>query len=434
MLKTIPRFVWPVALALAALKLSLLLYLNPGLEWNYDERRNGRIADNYLAGRGYVSYDAARQEFRPDAFHASFPVFVYIAWQKAGLPKHRFTLLVFALTVGAYLLGVLYVQRTLAHAGVPQMSAWGGAGLWAVYPSVVYYIGAYFWYENLAVPLLIMVTYKLLRLYNGRPLRLIDAGLIAGAVALSCLLRGYLLAIYGLSFAAFLVLSSNLASKQQRATWLLGVLMFCLVTVTHWPILQKNHQLFGAHILSNQAGFELLQGHNSITQGRFMYDWDDPRKPLQQYLAAHQRNLANLNQYEESKARAHWAWYWVRTHPWQEIQLWFRKTVLFFSPENFVSDADPTPYHPITAVVHLAFLIAVLLTIAHFKGLRFQRQDVLLLMPIVVAWLLSIVFFVGFRWRFFAEPAMVMFPIITWYRLPKTFKVVKVKQISDTRR
>ena len=422
MLKAIPRFVWPIALALAALKLVLLIHLNPGLEWNYDERRNGRIADNYLAGRGYVSYDAAKQQFRPDAFHASFPVFVYIAWQKAGLPKHRFTLLVFALTVAAYLLGILYVQRTLAHYGVSSMGAWLGAGLWAVYPSVVYYIGAYFWYENLAVPLLIMVVYKLLRLYNGRQLRTTDALLIAGAVTVSCLLRGYLLAVYGLLFAALLFLTLRVETKARHSAWKLGLLTLGFVVIAHVPIFQKNHKLFGAYTLSNQAGFELLQGHNAVTKGRFMYDWDEPKGALSKFVHTHVPNLADLDQYQESQARTRLAWYWIRTHPGAELQLWLRKTVLFFAPENFISDAAPTAYHPITAAVHLAFLLAVLLTAVHYKKLGFQRQDVFLLLPLAVVWFLSLVFFVGFRWRFFAEPAMLMFTIITWHRLQASIK------------
>ncbi|WP_324673705.1 hypothetical protein [Hymenobacter sp. GOD-10R] len=417
MIKSIPRFVWPVALVLVVLKLVLLIHLNPGLEWNYDERRNGRIADNYLAGRGYVQYDATWQQFRPDAFHASFPVFVYIAWQKAGLPKHRFTLLVFALTLATYMLGILYVQRTLAYYGVGPIGSWGGAGLWAVYPSVVYYIGAYFWYENLTVPLLILVVYKLLRLYSGRPLRLVDALIIVGSVTISCLLRGYLLAIYGLLFAAWLFLSLQVKARSYRAVWQLSLLTLVLVSVSHWPILQKNHQLFGAYVLSNQAGFELLQGHNSVTEGRFMYDWDEPKAPLSQFVHAHQPNIDSLDQYQEGKARARLAGYWIRTHLGDEVQLWFRKTALFFSPENFISDAGPTAYHPVTAVVHLAFLLAIVLTSVHYSGLRFYRQDLLLLLPLVVVWLLSLVFFVGFRWRYFAEPAMVMFPIIIWHRL-----------------
>ncbi|UOQ73443.1 hypothetical protein [Hymenobacter cellulosilyticus] len=32
-------------------------------------------------------------------------------------------------------------------------------------------------------------------------------------------------------------------------------------------------------------------------------------------------------------------------------------------------------------------------------------------------WLLSLVFFVGFRWRYFAEPAFLLYPLIVWQRL-----------------
>ena len=148
-----------------------------------------------------------------------------------------------------------------------------------------------------------------------------------------------------------------------------------------------------------------------------MYDWDEPTSAFGQYVQAHIPHLKQLSQYQESQARAHLAWYWVRTHPGEELRLWLRKTALFFSPENFISDAEPTVYHPVNAVVHLAFFVAILFTISGYRGLHFQRRDLLLLLPLLVVWLLSLVFFVGFRWRYFAEPAMLMFPFIVWQRL-----------------
>ena len=419
MLKSLPRFVWPLALALAVLKLALMLSLNPGLEWNYDERRNGRIADNYLAGRGYVSLDPERHTLRPDAFHASFPVFIYIGWQRAGLPKHYFTLLVFALSTGCYLLGGLYVQRTLAYFGVAPPLAWVGTLFWMVYPSVVYYIGAYMWYENIALPLLLLVVYKLLRLLGGRPLGWRDAAIITGAITLSCLLRGYLLAVYGAIVAVWLALA--IRTKSQPATRSLGLAagITLLLLLAHLPILRKNHQLFGTWMLSNQAGFELLQGHNPFTPGRFMFDWDDRTRPFDQFVRLNIPDLDSLDQYQESQARAQLAKKWLLTHPAAEIQLWLRKTTLFFSPENFISDAPTTGYHPVTVLVHVAFLLAGLLLIISFRGLKPQYTDILLLTPAAAVWLLSLVFFVGFRWRYFAEPAMLMYPLIIWQRLQR---------------
>lgn len=403
-------------MVLVLLKLTLQLSLNPGLEWNYDERRNGRIADNYLAGRGYVSLDPVRQQLRPDSFHASFPVFVYIGWQKAGLPKHYFTLLVFALSLAAYALGILYLQRTVAFFGVQPPWAWGGALLWAVYPSVLYYVGAYMWYENVALPLLILVVYKLLRHLGGRPLAWPDAALVAGSVTVSCLLRGYLLAVYALLFIVWL----GLAGRQPlvRATaWRTALLTLGLLIVGHTPILLKNHRLFGAWALSNQAGFELLQGHNPVTQGRFMFDWDEPTGPFDQFVRTHIPALDALNQHQESKARAALAGRWIRENPAAEVRLWLRKTVLFFIPENFIADALRTAYHPLTAAVHLAFLVSVLLTTTRYRGLHFTARDGLLLTPLVAVWLLSLVFFVGFRWRYFAEPAFLVYPLVVWQRL-----------------
>lgn len=417
MLRSIPRYIWPVAALLLVLRLALNLGLNPGLEWNYDERRNGRIADNYLAGRGYVSLDPERQQLRPDAFHASFPVFVYVGWSRAGLPRHYLTLLVYAAAAGLYLVGGLYAQRTLRYFGLAPGAAWVGAGLWAVSPGVVYYIGAFWWFENLTLPLLLLVLYKLLRLHGGRPLRWPDAVLITASVGLSCLLRGYLLAVYGLLFAVLLGLLLRRPARQQLAAWGLSLGLLLALGLAHTPILQKNHRLFGAYIISNQAGFELLQGHNSVTQGRFMFDWDERQGPFDQFVRRHLPQLDSLDQYQESKARARLARQWVAAHPAQEIRLWGRKTALFFSPENFIADAPRTPWNPFTALVHLAFFVALALTLVRYRGLRFTAPDALLLTPLLAVWVVSLVFFVGFRWRFFAEPALLFFPLLVASRL-----------------
>lgn len=419
MLRTIPRFVWPVAVLLVGVRLLLNLQLNPGLEMNYDERRNARIADNYLAGRGYVSLDPERKQVRPDSFHASFPVFVYIGWSKLGLPRHYLTFLVYLAAAGCYLLGMLYVQRTLGHFGAGASISWLGAGLWALSPGVVYYVGGFWWFENLALPLLIVVVYKLLRLYAGRPLHWPDALLIVAAVVLSCLLRGYLLAVYAMLFVVFLGLMMRQRREVRRSAWGLSLGLLLALGVAHVPILLKNYTQFGAYTLSNQAGFELLQGHNSVTQGRFMFDWDDRKGPFDRFVRAHVPQLDSLNQYQESQARAQLARQWVASHPLEEAQLWWRKTVLFFSPENFIADAPRTPWSPFTAVVHLAFFVALSLTVFQYRGLRFESRDALLLTPLVAVWLLSLVFFVGFRWRFFAEPALLLFPLVTWVRLRK---------------
>ena len=420
MWRTIPRFVWLVAGLLLALRLFLNLHLKPGLEWNYDEHRNDRIADNYLAGRGYVSVVPERDQLRPDAFHATFPVFVYIGWSRLGLPKHYLTLLVYAAAAGCYLLGALYVQRTLRYYSVTPGVSWLWAGLWAISPGVVYYIGAFWWFENIALPLLIVVVYKLLRLYSGRAIYWLDTLIIIVAIVLSCLLRGYLLAVYGVLFGVFLLLISvrnEMPTRNRWQAWGLGLGVLLVLSATHVPILLKNHRMFGAYILSTQAGFELLQGHNSVTEGRFMFSWTDHDKPFDQFVRANIPQLESLNQYQESQARARLAKQWIWQHPGDEIRLIMRKTALFFSPENFIADAPRTPWNPFTAIVHLAFFTGLLLTLLRYKSLGFEHRDALLLTPLVVAWLLSLVFFPGFRWRFFAEPALLLFPVIVWQRL-----------------
>ncbi|UYZ58472.1 hypothetical protein [Hymenobacter latericus] len=417
MLRRLPRAFWLLALLLIALRLGLLWYNNPGLELNWDEVRNARIADNWLQGKGYVSFDHTRQQLRPDAFHATFPVWVYAAWAWMGLPRYYLVAGLMLLMAAGGAITWLYGQRTLRWYGLPPRWAWLGAGLLALYPSVLWYVGAWFWYENLCLPALVWVTYQLLRLQEGRPLPAAKALLLALVVVVSCLLRGYLLAVYGLMFALVLWRGYWAGTSALRHVWRPAVLTLALTVALHVPVLMKNHRLFGVYILSTQPGFELLQGHNSATQGKFMFNWDEADEPFGRWVQQSIPNLGQLNQYQESQARARLARQWVAEHPAEELQLLGRKLRVFFSPENFVADADRTSYNPVTAVVHLGFLLSLLLTALGWRGLRFRVPDSLLLTPFCVVLLLSLVFFVGYRWRLFAEPAFVLFPLITLWRL-----------------
>ncbi|GAB2945881.1 hypothetical protein GCM10027048_08710 [Hymenobacter coalescens] len=412
-----PLAFWVLALLLVALRLGLLWHNNPGLEWNWDEVRNARIAQNWLQGRGYVSFDAARQELRPDAFHATFPVWVYAAWFSVGLPQHYFTAALYLLMAAGGVVTWLYAQRILRWYRVLPAPAWAGGLLLALYPSVLWYIGAWFWYENLCLPALVWITYQLLRLLGGRPLPPGKAVLLAVVVVGSCLLRGYLLAVYGLLFAVVLARSYRQGPAALRRAGGPALLTLGLTLALHLPILLKNHRLFGAYVLSTQAGFELLQGHNPVTQGRFMFDWDEPGRPFARWVRRELPQLPALDQYQESQARARLARHWVASHPAAEVRLLGRKLRAFFSPENFVANDFHTRYHPVTAAVHLAFLLSLLATSLRWRGLRFQPDDALLLLPAAVVLLLSLLFFVGYRWRLFAEPAFVLFPIVTWWRL-----------------
>ncbi|WP_303309601.1 hypothetical protein [Hymenobacter sp. BT730] len=429
MLRRLPRIVWLVLLLLMAAKLALLLHLNPELAWNPDEIRNGHIADNVRAGHGFVSYDATRQQLRPDAFHASFPVLVYVAWENLGLPKHYWTLLVYVGTSFLYAVAFLYVYRTLRWLGVSLMFSWLGAGLFALYPSVAYYIGGFFWYENLAMPLLVLVGYKLLRLHDGRPLSWTDAILVAISITLSCLFRSYLLAVYALWLLVLLLVCWRGPAGRRQDAMRLGLLTLLLVSIGYLPVLYKNHKQFGAYILSTQGGFELLHGHNSFTQGRFMYNWDDPAAPFGRWVLAHIPQLPTLNQYQESQARARLAGQWVKQHPEAELRLIGRKLQLFFTPENYNVDTEHNfRWNPLTTLVHACFLLSLLAVVLRLRGLRFQSTDALLLAPVAAILLLSLVFFVGYRWRYFAEPAMLMYPLVVWQRLRQPLAARQTKK------
>lgn len=61
--------------------------------------------------------------------------------------------------------------------------------------------------------------------------------------------------------------------------------------------------MFGEYVLSTQAGYELLQGHNPNSKGSWMGDWKNSSSPNLIYAHSQINNIEELNELEEGKAR-----------------------------------------------------------------------------------------------------------------------------------
>ena len=127
-------------------------------------------------------------------------------------------------------------------------------------------------------------------------------------------------------------------------------------------------------------------------------------------------NLDLLNEYEEGQARKDFAIKWIKTNPVKEVELIARKIAIFMLPVNFEKG-----YNLINILVHLLFILSLLLVL--FKR-RIDRTLLVLLSPTLGALLLSLVFFVGLRWRYYAEP---FFILTLTYVLFSYFKEIKLK-------
>jgi len=323
-----------IIVILLALLLRLVLIHTYGNfnEMNPDEEKNYKIATNYLAGEGYTI------DGKATAFHGTFPVFVYRFIQKHNLSKeiwtgfiHYFSILVFVISIFAFF-------KLLKLIGVNQALTISATVIYAFYPSNVYYIGNFFLYEKLVLPLFVIVFYFFIRIINYQSkfsLPLII--LLASAITISCLFRAQLIFIYfGLFLTGGTIYLYKLKGKTNRVTFFsLYILTATLMICSHIPILIKNKEVFDAYILSTQVGFELMQGHNDLARGSWYGNWQHPNSEYYKYSHDLIPNIDSLNEYEESEKRKEVALTWIKENPIKELELTARKLAIFFLPQNY---------------------------------------------------------------------------------------------------
>lgn len=383
----------------------LLLFSSPNrFVLNPDEEGNYRIAQNYINGKGYSIYDTSVKEYKPTSFHGSFSIFIYKLLIQNGITKKSWVYFIFILTVLLYGASIYYFHKFCVLFLKNDLLALLSTITYSFYPSIIYFIGSLFFYENLVLPILVIVVYRLMAAANGAFAKF-DFLTLPLAVAISCLLRAQLIAVYALVFLVF----SIIIIKQKRVKMAFPVLLSLVLTaIVHIPLLMKNKNQFGVYILSTQSGFEFLQGHNPTARGSWMGNWQKPESELYQYAHSEINNLKSLNEYEESEARKKLGINWIINNPLSEFKLGLRKLILFFIPQNFEVLDGYKIFNPINMLVHIFF-------ICYFIGMILYKKMIndvaIIISPIIGSILLSIVFFVGYRWRYYSEPFMI---ILAW--------------------
>lgn len=372
---------------------------------NPDEEKNFQIALNYQQGNGYTLFDENKRTYIPTAFHGSFPVFIYGFLLETEIEKESWIAFIHVVSVLLFALSTLYFYRLSRFFIDREEYVLLATATYCFYPSMLYYIGAVFLYENLALPILVMLVYKLLRSYrNG--LVLSDFFLIPGAITISCLLRPQTIAIYSL----ILVVYAFMMARRQSFKWMsLMLITVLMMFVAHTPIFLKNEKIFGEPILSTQSGFEFLQGHNPTARGGWMGNWRDSTSVLHRFVQSNIENISELNEWKEGEARKQLAIDWIVEHPLDEIKLSIRKLAIYFVPGNYDSLPGANVWNPINLMVHMLFVAAVIWS---FIRKSITADKIFLFAPIAASIILTLVFFVGYRWRYYAEPFMIIF---SWY-------------------
>lgn len=388
---------------------------------NPDEELNYRLASYFIDNGNY----------EPTAFYGSGTFFLYLGLIYFGIAKSTFLTAMFIIQNLCFLASLYWFYNAAAFVISRKKEQLVTTVVYGLYPSIIYFIGSLFYYENCTTYFLIYIVYFHLRIFNNRRIPIYDYILVPLLITVSVFVRGQLLPIYLFILFSLALLIIYHRLKNFRVTGLQPfvitvLLTIVLVSVAHYPILKKNREIFGASLISTQMGFELLQGHNPHARGSWTNTWRQPGNELYEYAHKEIPGLDLMNEYEASIARKKVAIDWIKSHPAKEIILATRKVALFFMPQNYKVLPHHNDYNPVNIIVQLLFLITIVLLVMKRK---ITSNIYILLLPVAGTIILSIVFFVGYRWKLYAEPFIVliaMYGFFKWF-LPGIQKLFRKK-------
>lgn len=360
---------------------------------NPDEESNYEIAVNSINGLGYTKLDAVTERYENASWNSPQTVFLYKALIAIGID---FDVYIFAYLLTAsifHYISLITIYKILVNQG----SKWALLGVfsWALFPSAVYYINTLFLYESLTTSLLLLFVYNLSLAQRSGELHIRQYFFIT-LLALTMTFFRYHTAV--LVLLVFFVFFINNGRLERLKILLLSASVLALIFVTYVPALLKNKTDFGRPVVSTQLGFELWQGSNPMARGSF-----DGSGRVFDHGLKNMPNVAVASQLEKSDYLKSKAIAWAVSNPDDYLMLTFRKIAIYFLPQNFELLPGSRVLNPINALVYLLFFISILI---FFRISRIEKW--LIIAPVMGSVALTLITFVGYRWRFYAEPFMVI--------------------------
>jgi hypothetical protein len=407
---------------------------------NPDELLIAEVAYNYCQGLGFVSSSeiVSDVQYNATALRPSYPVFIHIVLMSIYsdvFPSGRivvhsgnlyFKLYAFMLHLVSLIFFVFAAKSFVRLCEYFKISLFGkqvAIVAYLLYPSVFHFVGNLACYESIALSLLIISIEKLVKIVSSGT-HIKNEFTTAVLIITSTLIRPQLLIIYFFIFTGFA--AAMLLNKQRvrRLLVCVGATIFLFVA-TAIPIFLKNKQAVGEYILSTQSGFSLFEGHNPYARGSWCGDCHiNPARPMYSYIRVQVPNFDRLAELERSNELKKLAITWTLENPASEAILILRKAAIFFLPVN----SDDSSFNIFNALVHILVIIGVVYVLVHSVIQKnFNDNTVLILIaPIVGSLALSEIFFVGYRWRYFCEPFLILFAI---YTIEKIYKQLATPRI-----
>ncbi|HEY8937960.1 MAG TPA: hypothetical protein VIM65_22210, partial [Cyclobacteriaceae bacterium] len=275
-----------------------------------------------------------------------------------------------------------------------------------LYPSVCYYIGNLANYESIALSCVIIAFYFLFKGLSEK-LSVAQIVLCSFVIVISTFIRPQLNIIYTILLISFAVVVFQKKYISFRRQFIYQVLLVGLLIISSSAfVFIKNYHTVGKYTLSTHGGIAFFEGHNPYARGSWCGDCDiNPKHLRYQFVRNEIPGFDTLSEIQRSEALTVLAKSWIYQHPFQEVVLTCRKVAMFFLPYN--SDSDV--FNIFNLLIHLGFILFTLrLFYKLFKRQKNLDNEILILGSVLGPVILSDIFFVGYRWRYYAEPFMIL--------------------------
>ncbi len=402
------------------------------------------IAEIALCQRNGLSYSSSHEAKRAGyvydftAFRPSYPVYLHIVLQNVFhllFPGHEirldkrdpyFLMYGAALQLVSFLLffASLFWLRMIAQYFLKPIYCDLTLLLYGLHPAVMLYVGSLVNYEAVTVSLIIINLALLLKLIHSGLTSKEKAVFMAGFL-ISVLFRPQQLFIY-LALLLLMTLMRMQVSKSVRVQ-MVRLAMGCtiLYAVSCIPVVVRNYRIFSTATMGTN-GLNFYRGHNPFARGSWCNTCStDSTEPYYQYIRNEIPGYDALIETEKSKALQKLAISWMVHHPLLELRLCLRKTAVYFIPVN----SDHHVFNLFNALYHAGCLLYCLF-LAYDAFIRKQPKiaEWILVAPLAGSLLVSLVFYVGYRWRYYAEPFMVVMTMVMIQRFISAWRHRKAIQ------
>jgi len=376
-------------------------YAKRSIRMNDDEEQNYAIAVNFLKGNNYSIFDHNKQNYRHTAHQHSFQVFIYKYFIDKQINFDYFIFLYIFINLILFFLSVVFFYKLsliFLNERLSKISTFA----YCLYPSIFFYIGPLFFYENLVLSMIIIASYLFLKKKN-----LLNFSIIIIFAVISLLLRFQTVFIWFLLFTLFTFYDFYTYRKIKS---FLPIISFILIAyIAHKPILDKNYILFENKTLTTSSGVSFFIGANENARG----SWDGTGKAVNEHKSKIENNL---NELEMSKMYFNAGIEWIKNNPHDYLILQFRKIAIYFLPQNYSILPGNRIHNPINVISHIGLFLFLLKVL---RNKEFNYKNLVILTPIIGSLLISLLFFIGYRWRYYAEPYMVLTAIIFYSQIIK---------------